>query len=79
MQAFADIRCTLREWAGLGAELRFVGLNERVKDRFKRSDDYIQSLKSNESPRDEGYIVFEVMQMALYDSQTTDEDVHVKQ
>jgi hypothetical protein len=40
-------------------ELRFVGLNGRVKDRFKRSDDYFRSLKSDESPRDEGYIVFD--------------------
>ncbi|KAJ6083314.1 hypothetical protein N7467_007449 [Penicillium canescens] len=79
MQAFADIRCILREWAGPDADLRFVGLNKRVKDRFKRSDDYFQSLKSNESPREEGYIVFDVLQTALYDSQTTDEDVHAKQ
>jgi sodium-independent sulfate anion transporter 11 len=79
MQAFADIRCILREWAGPDADLRFVGLNERVKDRFKRSDDYFQSLKSNESPRDEGYIVFDVLQTALYNSQRTDEDVHAKQ
>jgi hypothetical protein len=40
-------------------ELRFVGLNGRVKDRFKRSDDYFRSLKSDRSPRDEGYIVFD--------------------
>jgi sodium-independent sulfate anion transporter 11 len=79
MHDFADIRCILREWAGPDAELRFVRLNERIKDRFKRSDDYFQSLKSDESPRDEGYIVFDVLQTALYDSQTTDEDVHVKQ
>lgn len=33
-------------------------------------------LKSNESPRDKGYTVFDVLQTSLYDSQTTDEDVH---
>ena len=79
MQTLADIRCTLNEWAGPNAELRFVGLNERVKDRFKKSEDYFQSLKSNESPRDKGYIVFDVLQTALYDSQRTDESVHAKQ
>ncbi|KAJ5908372.1 hypothetical protein N7495_001054 [Penicillium taxi] len=79
MQALADIRSNLKEWAGPNAELRFVGLNERVKDRFKRSEDYFQSLKSNKSPRDEGYIVFDVLQTALYDSQSGDEEVHAKQ
>lgn len=78
MQTLADIRCTLNEWAGPNSELRFVGLNERVRDRFKKSEDYFRSLKSKDSPRDEGYIVFDVLQTALYDSHPMNEDVHTK-
>lgn len=68
MQALADIRRALREWAGPEAELRFVGLNERVRGRFRRTEDYFQSLKNDEAPKDEGYMVFDVLQTALYNS-----------
>ncbi|KAJ5930984.1 hypothetical protein N7466_006477 [Penicillium verhagenii] len=78
MQVFADIRYTFREWAGPDAELRFVGLNQRVKDRFKRSEDYFQSLNDSQSPRDEGYRVFDALQTALYDLQTIGDSVHAK-
>ncbi|OKL55313.1 hypothetical protein UA08_09407 [Talaromyces atroroseus] len=71
MQALADIRATLEEWAGPGAELRFVGLNERVKDRFHRCESSFQKSQNNKGPQDAGYIVFDVLQTALLKREST--------
>ena len=65
MQALADIRSTLKDWAGEDAELAFVGLNERVQERFERAEKCRVSAKNEDGPQDQGYIVFDVLQTAL--------------
>jgi solute carrier family 26 (sodium-independent sulfate anion transporter), member 11 len=71
MQAMADIRATLEEWAGADAELTFVGLNERVRERFRRSESSFQESQNKEGPRDAGNIVFDVLQTALFKTHST--------
>ena len=69
MQAISDIRSTLRDWAGPDSSVSFVGLNERVRIRFERAESCFQSAKQDESPNDEGYIVFDILQTALFNRQ----------
>lgn len=73
MQALADTRSMLKEWAGADAELAFVGLNERVRERFQRAEKSFVSSKSDSGPRDQGYIVFDVLQTALYNTHASEE------
>ncbi|KAJ5975739.1 hypothetical protein N7481_009446 [Penicillium waksmanii] len=73
MQALADTRSMLKEWAGADAELVFVGLNERVRERFQRAEKSFVSSKNDSSPRDQGYIVFDVLQTALYNTHASEE------
>ncbi|KAJ5088728.1 hypothetical protein N7456_012344 [Penicillium angulare] len=69
MQALADIKSTLKDWAGTEAELVFVGLNDRVQERFQRAENCFSSSKNEDEPRDQGYVVFDVLQTALYNTQ----------
>ncbi|KAJ5259463.1 hypothetical protein N7478_012444 [Penicillium angulare] len=68
MQALADIKSILKVWAGAEAELVFVGLNDRVQERFQRAESCFSSSKSEDEPRDQGYVVFDVLQTALYNT-----------
>lgn len=74
MQALADTRSMLKEWAGSDAEMVFVGLNERVRERFQRAEKSFVSSKNDSSPRDQGYIVFDVLQTALYKTHAQEEN-----
>lgn len=65
MQAIADIRSTLKDWAGDSAELVFVGLNQRAHERFQRAEKCFVSSKGRDFPQDQGYIVFDILQNAL--------------
>ncbi|KAH8647959.1 sulfate transporter 4.1 [Xylariales sp. PMI_506] len=67
MQALADVRASLQDWAGPEAELQFVGLNEELRGRFSRAEDiyHLKSRKSKNEPEDGGYVVFDVLQTAL--------------
>ncbi|KAL5335321.1 hypothetical protein BJX70DRAFT_401736 [Aspergillus crustosus] len=69
MQAIADIRSMINDWAGPEAELRFVGLNERVKERFRRAESCFQDQAEAEAgergARNGGYVVFDALQTAL--------------
>ncbi|KAL4907095.1 hypothetical protein BDW74DRAFT_190098 [Aspergillus multicolor] len=62
MQALADVRSTVEDWSGPDAKLRFVGLNERVKERFRRAESCFLSGEVGEA-RDGGYVVFEVAEI----------------
>ncbi|BCS25558.1 uncharacterized protein APUU_50269S [Aspergillus puulaauensis] len=66
MQALADIRSALKDWACADAELTFVGLNDRVKERFQRAESCFDASSSEGEARDGGYIVFDALQTALY-------------
>ncbi|KAJ5762717.1 hypothetical protein N7533_001398 [Penicillium manginii] len=73
MQALADTRSMLKEWAGPDAEVAFVGLNGRVRERIQRAEKSFVSSNSDGSPRDQGYIVFDVLQTALSNTHTPEE------
>ncbi|KAL4885916.1 sulfate transporter family-domain-containing protein [Aspergillus karnatakaensis] len=80
MQALADIRSTLKDWAGAGAEVKFVGLNERVKERFRRAESCFLSSaeEGGKGAQDGGYVVFDALQTALTsksESENADTDV----
>lgn len=66
MQALADIRSALKDWACTDAELTFLGLNDRVKERFQRAESCFDASSSEGEARDGGYIVFDALQTALY-------------
>ncbi|CAG8937248.1 unnamed protein product [Penicillium salamii] len=72
LQAMSDTRSMLKEWAGADAELAFVGMNERVKARFQRAEKSFTSSTTEDSPRDQGYVVFEVLQTALQSIPTSE-------
>ncbi|KAL4781729.1 sulfate transporter family-domain-containing protein [Aspergillus varians] len=72
MQALADIRSTLKDWAGADAALTFVGLNDRLRERFQRAESCFQCSSGEGKTRDEGYIVFDALQTALYSTHSED-------
>lgn len=72
MQALADIRSALKDWAGTDAELTFVGLNNRVKERFQRAESCFDESSGEGEPRDGGYIVFDALQTVLYSPHSED-------
>lgn len=66
MQALADVRAALLDWAGAGAELRFVGLNEELRGRFARAAEaYELEARSGRARDGGGGVVFDVLQTAL--------------
>lgn len=65
MQALADIRSALQKWSGPETVLRFVGLNDELKQRFARSAEVFELYKGNNRARDAGSVVFDVLQSAL--------------
>lgn len=68
MQALADIRSVLKEWAGSDSKLSFVGIKDNVKERFDRAESCFQSSNGDKAPKNEGHIVFDVLQTALYNT-----------
>jgi solute carrier family 26 (sodium-independent sulfate anion transporter), member 11 len=65
MQALADIRSSLRDWAGEEAQLRFIGLNDELEERFARAQDIFRADRESREPQDGGHVVFNVLQTAL--------------
>jgi solute carrier family 26 (sodium-independent sulfate anion transporter), member 11 len=68
LQALADIRANLQDWAGPDAELGFLGMNEELRARFSRAQEKFNLKSKTGAPRDTGEVVFDVLHNALYES-----------
>lgn len=75
LQFLADIRAAVQDWAGEGAEVVFVGLNERVRARFTRAKGIYELNARDTEIRDAGSVVFEVLQGRVQKESTKTESV----
>lgn len=71
VQALADIKKALKDWSGPDAELRFIGLNERLRARLERAEEYFDVRPKPQ----EGEVIFDVLHKALseFSSKATSE------